>query len=108
MCVLWNSFPGQFRNGLSKLGVPDEVLGFLFKWMVAPEDYPRIPEAKGSIGAIRSEAFFIPLYRLYLTYGGIFRLIFGPKVCFLLLFCFFTLSGKLVSVIRFELCCSPC
>ncbi|XP_022854208.1 protein LUTEIN DEFICIENT 5, chloroplastic-like [Olea europaea var. sylvestris] len=74
-----SSFPGQFRNGLSKLGVPDEVLGFLFKWMVGPEDYPRIPEAKGSIGAIRSEAFFIPLYRLYLTYGGIFRLIFGPK-----------------------------
>ncbi|KAL2482110.1 Protein LUTEIN DEFICIENT 5 [Forsythia ovata] len=70
---------GKSRNGLSKLGVSDEVLEFLFKWLGGPEDYPRIPEAKGTIGAIRSEAFFIPLYRLYLIYGGIFRLSFGPK-----------------------------
>ncbi|KAJ0015006.1 hypothetical protein Pint_21366 [Pistacia integerrima] len=66
-------------NGLSKLGVPREILGVLFDWIDANEDYPKIPEAKGQISAIRSEAFFIPLYELYLTYGGIFRLTFGPK-----------------------------
>ncbi|KAJ0020813.1 hypothetical protein Pint_31758 [Pistacia integerrima] len=44
------------------------------------EDYPKIPEAKGQISAIRSEAFFIPWYELYITYGGIFSLTFGPKV----------------------------
>ncbi|KAI9176862.1 hypothetical protein LWI28_007937 [Acer negundo] len=32
----------------------------------------KFPEAKGSISAICSEAFFIPLYELYLTNGGIF------------------------------------
>ncbi|KAK8507483.1 hypothetical protein V6N13_141506 [Hibiscus sabdariffa] len=73
-----SGFPSQLRNGLSKLGVPGEVLEILFKW-IDVEDYPKIPEAKGAIKAIRSEAFFIPLYELYLTYGGIFRLIFGPK-----------------------------
>lgn len=72
------------KNGLSKIGVPNEILEFLFKWVDAGEDYSKIPEAKGAISAIRSEAFFIPLYELYLTYGGIFRLTFGPKVCLLL------------------------
>ncbi|KAK2994725.1 hypothetical protein RJ640_002531 [Escallonia rubra] len=68
-----------FQSLLSKLGVPSEVLEFLSKWTDAGEGYPKIPEAKGAISAIRSEAFFIPLYELYLTYGGIFRLTFGPK-----------------------------
>jgi beta-ring hydroxylase len=61
------------------LGLPDEILNFLFKWTDADEDNPKIPVAKGAISAIRSQAFFIPLYDLYLTYGGIFRLNFGPK-----------------------------
>ncbi|KAK3026609.1 hypothetical protein RJ639_040146 [Escallonia herrerae] len=69
----------RFQSLLSKLGVPSEVLEFLSKWTDAGEGYPKIPEAKGAISAIRSEAFFIPLYELYLTYGGIFRLTFGPK-----------------------------
>lgn len=81
--VLGHSFPWQLRNSLSKLGIPREILEVLFNWTVANEDYPKIPEAKGAISAIGSEAFFIPLYELYLTYGGIFRLTFGPKVCFL-------------------------
>ncbi|KAM7532134.1 hypothetical protein LguiB_035544 [Lonicera macranthoides] len=72
-------FQSLLRNGLSKLGVPSEFLESLSKWIDAGEDYPKIPEAKGAISAIRSEAFFIPLYELYLTYGGIFRLTFGPK-----------------------------
>ncbi|KAM3289997.1 protein LUTEIN DEFICIENT 5, chloroplastic isoform X1 [Capsicum chacoense] len=67
-------FPSLLKNGLSKLGVPKEFLEF-FSLQLGP----RIPEAKGSINAIREEPFFIPLYELYITYGGIFRLIFGPK-----------------------------
>lgn len=63
------------------MGVPSEILDILFAFVNAQDEYPKIPEAKGSINAVRSEAFFIPLYELYLTYGGIFRLTFGPKVC---------------------------
>lgn len=69
------------RTGLSKMGVPSEILDLLFGLVNAQDEYPKIPEAKGSVNAIRSEAFFMPLYELYLTYGGIFRLTFGPKVC---------------------------
>lgn len=74
-----SGFPSLLKNGLSKIGVPSGVLEILFKGVDDVEDYPKIPEAKGAIKAIRSEAFFIPLYELYLTYGGIFRLTFGPK-----------------------------
>ncbi|XP_022742926.1 protein LUTEIN DEFICIENT 5, chloroplastic-like isoform X3 [Durio zibethinus] len=74
-----SGFPSLLRNGLSKLGVPGEILEILFKWVDDVEDYPKIPKAKGGIKAIRSEAFFLPLYELYLTHGGIFRLTFGPK-----------------------------
>lgn len=73
-------FPSQLRTGLSNLGVPKEVLELFFGWVDGNGDYPKIPEAKGSVKAISSEAFFIPLYELFLTYGGIFRLTFGPKV----------------------------
>ncbi|KAK9671805.1 hypothetical protein RND81_12G055800 [Saponaria officinalis] len=59
--------------------MPQNVLDFLFKPFEEYEKFSRIPEAKGDIGAIRNEAFFLPLYELYLTYGGIFRLNFGPK-----------------------------
>lgn len=78
--VQQSGFPSVLRSGLSKLGISNEILDFLFKWAVdLDKDYPKIPEAKGKISAIRSEPFFIPLYELYLTYGGIFRLTFGPK-----------------------------
>ncbi|XP_003624118.3 protein LUTEIN DEFICIENT 5, chloroplastic [Medicago truncatula] len=68
-----SGLPSILKKSLSNLGVSNEILEFLFGL------YPKIPEAKGSISAIRSEAFFIPLYELYITYGGIFRLNFGPK-----------------------------
>ncbi|CAI8613224.1 unnamed protein product [Vicia faba] len=68
-----SGLPSGLKKSLSNLGVPNEILEFLFGL------YPKIPEAKGSIKAIRSEAFFIPLYELFITYGGIFRLNFGPK-----------------------------
>ncbi|KAF8402049.1 hypothetical protein HHK36_013001 [Tetracentron sinense] len=74
-----SGFLPQLRNGLIKLGVPTEILEFLSKWNNAGEEQLAIPLAKGAISAIRSQAFFIPLYELYLTYGGIFRLTFGPK-----------------------------
>ncbi|XVE62209.1 hypothetical protein DITRI_Ditri06bG0100300 [Diplodiscus trichospermus] len=74
-----SSFPSLLRDGLSKLGAPAKVLEILFKWVDDREDFPKIPEAKGAVKALRSEAFFLPLYELYLTYGGIFRLTFGPK-----------------------------
>lgn len=74
-----SGFPSVLKNSLLKLGVPKDILEFLFGKKGAADDYPKVPEAKGSVGAIRSEAFFIPLYELYLTYGGIFRLTFGPK-----------------------------
>uniref|UniRef100_M4EFM3 Uncharacterized protein n=1 Tax=Brassica campestris TaxID=3711 RepID=M4EFM3_BRACM len=69
----------ELKNGLSKLGVPRNVLDLMFDWTGANEDYLKVPEAKGSIQAVRNEAFFIPIYELFLTYGGIFRLTFGPK-----------------------------
>ncbi|KAE9617719.1 hypothetical protein Lal_00027290 [Lupinus albus] len=71
--------PSILKKSILKVGVPKEVVEFLFGWVEGRGGYPKIPEAKGSISAIRSEAFFIPLYELYLTYGGIFRLTFGPK-----------------------------
>ncbi|KAK4796474.1 hypothetical protein SAY86_028800 [Trapa natans] len=74
-----SGFPASLKNGLSKLGIPNEILNVLFSWVVGNQDYPKIPEAKGALNAIRNEPFFIPLYELYLTYGGIFRLTFGPK-----------------------------
>ncbi|KAI8556097.1 hypothetical protein RHMOL_Rhmol05G0225500 [Rhododendron molle] len=74
-----SGFISLLKNGLSKFGAPSGMLELLSQWTGAHEDYPKIPEAKGAIRAIRSEPFFIPLYELYLTYGGIFRLTFGPK-----------------------------
>ncbi|KAI4374036.1 hypothetical protein MLD38_012082 [Melastoma candidum] len=72
-------FLSQLRSGLSKLGFPAEVLDILFNWVDDGGDHLKIPEARGSLSALRNEAFFVPLHELYLTYGGIFRLTFGPK-----------------------------
>ncbi|XP_057515402.1 protein LUTEIN DEFICIENT 5, chloroplastic [Amaranthus tricolor] len=73
------SLPMTLRKNLSKLAIPTPILDFIFKPFEDYEKFSRIPEAKGEIAAIRSEAFFLPLYDLYLTYGGVFRLKFGPK-----------------------------
>ncbi|XP_024977825.1 protein LUTEIN DEFICIENT 5, chloroplastic [Cynara cardunculus var. scolymus] len=72
-------FGSLLVSGLTKLGLPKEFVESLSQWINSGEGYPKVPEAKGAISAIRSEAFFIPLYELFLTYGGIFRLTFGPK-----------------------------
>ncbi|XP_043718954.1 protein LUTEIN DEFICIENT 5, chloroplastic isoform X1 [Telopea speciosissima] len=72
-----SSLTSVLRNGLSNLGVPREFLDFLSQ--LGGRGHPKIPKARGDIKAVQGQAFFIPLYELYLTYGGIFRLIFGPK-----------------------------
>lgn len=64
---------------LSKLGPPGELAAALLT-RVAGAGGPEIPQAVGSINAVVGQAFFVPLYDLFLTYGGIFRLNFGPKV----------------------------
>ncbi|KAF6141143.1 hypothetical protein GIB67_006588 [Kingdonia uniflora] len=66
---------GQMRSALTKLGVPGEF----FDLLSGDDTYPKIPQAKGAISALRGQPFFIPLYELFLTYGGLFRLTFGPK-----------------------------
>ncbi len=38
-----------------------------------------MPEARGDIREIIGQPVFVPLYYLYLRYGKIFRLSFGPK-----------------------------
>lgn len=39
----------------------------------------KMPESRGDVGAIVGEPFFLPLYKLFKIYGGVFRLTFGPK-----------------------------
>lgn len=71
-----SGFMSKLKRTLSKLGVPEQFFGFLSK----PEQEDlKIPQAKGAVRAMRGQAFFIPLYELFLTYGGLFRLTFGPK-----------------------------
>ena len=39
-----------------------------------------MPEARGDVRSIIGQPFFVPLYNLFLAYGGVFMLSFGPKV----------------------------
>jgi len=39
----------------------------------------RMPEASGDVREIVGQPVFVPLYKLFLAYGKIFRLSFGPK-----------------------------
>ncbi|XP_020112784.1 protein LUTEIN DEFICIENT 5, chloroplastic isoform X2 [Ananas comosus] len=57
------------------------LVGLVLRWAsdFGPTEGPEIPQAKGSIQAVGGQAFFLPLYDLFLSYGGIFRLILGPK-----------------------------
>ncbi|KAK9138084.1 hypothetical protein Sjap_008678 [Stephania japonica] len=64
-----SSFLGQLRSLFSRLGILGD----------ARDASPAIPETKGSMSAVGGQAFFLPLYELFLAYGGIFRLKFGPK-----------------------------
>ncbi|CAA6666515.1 unnamed protein product [Spirodela intermedia] len=75
--VQQSGFVSLLRNGLLKLGVPGKLLDDLFSG--TNDKVLKIPQASGSLAAVGAQAFFIPLYDLFLTYGGIFRLVFGPK-----------------------------
>uniref|UniRef100_A0A453Q305 Uncharacterized protein n=1 Tax=Aegilops tauschii subsp. strangulata TaxID=200361 RepID=A0A453Q305_AEGTS len=66
---------------LAKLGPPGELAaGLLTKVAGGERRGPELPQAVGSLASVAGEAFFLPLYDLFLTYGGVFRLNFGPKV----------------------------
>ena len=58
---------------------------WLSKWLAdrarqwSREAALRMPEARGDIREIVGQPVFVPLYKLYLVYGGVFRLSFGPK-----------------------------
>ncbi|KAI3859466.1 hypothetical protein MKW92_002959 [Papaver armeniacum] len=68
----------KLRNALEKFGVPELLLN-LVSTKKGVETLKIIPQARGALSALRGQPFFIPLYNLFLTYGGIFRLNFGPK-----------------------------
>ncbi|RZC62332.1 hypothetical protein C5167_024094 [Papaver somniferum] len=68
----------KLRNALEKFGVPEVLLNFV-STKKGVETLKIIPQARGALSALRGQPFFIPLYNLFLTYGGIFRLNFGPK-----------------------------
>jgi beta-ring hydroxylase len=38
-----------------------------------------MPEARGDIREIVGQPVFVPLFNLFVAYGGVFRLSFGPK-----------------------------
>ena len=38
-----------------------------------------MPEARGDIREIVGQPVFVPLFKLFVAYGGVFRLSFGPK-----------------------------
>ncbi|KAF5195224.1 Cytochrome p450 protein [Thalictrum thalictroides] len=71
-----SGFLPQLKSALLKLGVPEDFLEFLSS---SRKEKLEIPQAQGALSALRGQPFFIPLYALFLTYGGIFRLTFGPK-----------------------------
>ncbi|KAM0941974.1 putative cytochrome P450 [Dioscorea sansibarensis] len=71
----------RLRSAFTRLGPVGKLLDEILERWAGGGDAQRlkIPQAKGSISAVEGQAFFIPLYELFITYGGIFRLSFGPK-----------------------------
>ncbi|KAK1290320.1 hypothetical protein QJS10_CPB18g01781 [Acorus calamus] len=59
----------QLRRGLLKIGVPKVFLEPLFG-RDSDDGFLEIPQATGSIRAVSGQPFFIPLYELFLSYGG--------------------------------------
>lgn len=72
----------KIREFLLKFGQPGRTLAHTLANLERSYGLAKakqLPEARGDVRAITGQPFFIPLYNLYLTYGGIFRLTFGPK-----------------------------
>lgn len=80
--LMLNVMLSRLRSAFRRLGPVGKFFDEMLERWVGVGDAQRlkIPQAKGSIGAVGGQAFFIPLYELFITYGGIFRLTFGPKV----------------------------
>jgi beta-ring hydroxylase len=73
----------QLRRILARAGPPGRSTAKLLAdiergWRLLVS--ANMPEARGDIREIVGQPVFVPLYRLFLVYGGVFRLSFGPKV----------------------------
>ncbi|GJP51245.1 hypothetical protein CLOM_g10420 [Closterium sp. NIES-68] len=73
---------GWLRRSLANLGPPGRPVAMFLateerRWRAMVN--ASMPEARGDIRAIIGQPFFVPLFSLYLVYGGVFRLSFGPK-----------------------------
>eukprot|EP00899_Mesostigma_viride_P013499 jgi/Mesvir1/2214/Mv09858-RA.1 len=70
------------RDFLSRLGKWGRWLALLMATWERARAYRAartMPEARGDVREIVGEPHFVPLYRLFLSYGPVFRLSFGPK-----------------------------
>ncbi|CAM6075323.1 unnamed protein product [Sphagnum tenellum] len=70
------------RRALANAGPVGRILANkLAHWEMEQrvEDALKMPETRGNLKAIVGEPFFLPLYKLFRIYGGVFRLTFGPK-----------------------------
>ena len=84
--VYSTDFLQNVRRLLGNAGPPGRALALQlanFEAQRRAEQAERMPESRGDVGAIVGEPFFLPLYKLFNIYGGVFRLTFGPKVRFL-------------------------
>jgi hypothetical protein len=74
----------KIRRALANAGPVGRILANkLVHWEMQQrvEDALKMPETRGDVKAVVGEPFFLPLYKLFRIYGGVFRLTFGPKVC---------------------------
>ncbi|OAE21428.1 hypothetical protein AXG93_3506s1020 [Marchantia polymorpha subsp. ruderalis] len=72
----------NIRQALANGGPPGRFLSFAlanYERRLKQESLKKLPEAKGDVRKIVGQPFFVPLFTLFRTYGGIFRLSFGPK-----------------------------
>ncbi|XP_024376898.1 protein LUTEIN DEFICIENT 5, chloroplastic [Physcomitrium patens] len=77
-----NDFLLTIRRILANSGPAGRALALqlaIYEARIKAEQSERMPESRGDVGAIVGEPFFKPLQKLFLIYGGVFRLTFGPK-----------------------------
>eukprot|EP00897_Mesotaenium_endlicherianum_P006369 jgi/Mesen1/5760/ME000292S04845 len=73
---------GKARRSIAATGPPGRALAMAMatierKWRSMNPVI--MPEARGDVRSIIGQPFFVPLYSLFLVYGGVFKLSFGPK-----------------------------
>ncbi|KAG6556322.1 hypothetical protein Mapa_002265 [Marchantia paleacea] len=72
----------RIRQALANAGAPGRFLSFAlanYERRLKQDSLRKLPEAKGDVRKVVGQPFFVPLFTLFKTYGGIFRLSFGPK-----------------------------